>query len=124
VLLGLAVHEIAERWWQAGTGGEISDETALARLVNHWIIRPEDQRLIGNIAFVAAVVSVLVLTLLRGRWRLAALPPALYLAAVAWENRLSLEPGITPLLLLGALLVALMTVRPQGLLGTSRVEIV
>jgi branched-chain amino acid transport system permease protein len=124
VLLGLAVHEIAERWWKAGTGGEISDETALARLVDHWIIRPENQRLIGNIAFVAAVVSVLAMSLLRGRWRLAALPPALYLAAVAWENRLSLEPGITPLLLLGALLVALMTVRPQGLLGTSRVEIV
>jgi ABC-type branched-subunit amino acid transport system permease subunit len=48
----------------------------------------------------------------------------LYLAAFVWETRLVLEPSITRLLLLGALLVALMTARPQGLLGTPRVEIV
>jgi hypothetical protein len=34
------------------------------------------------------------------------------------------EPAVTRLILFGALLVALMNVRPQGLLGTARVEIV
>ncbi len=50
--------------------------------------------------------------------------PTLYLAAFVWENRLVVEPSVTRILLLGALLVVLMSWRPQGLLGTSRVEIV
>ena len=36
----------------------------------------------------------------------------------------STEPSVTRILLLGALLIVLMSWRPQGLLGTSRVEIV
>ena len=56
--------------------------------------------------------------------RLAGLVPTLYLAAFVWENRLVFNPSITRLLLLGALLVVLMNARPQGLLGTARVEIV
>jgi ABC-type branched-subunit amino acid transport system permease subunit len=40
-----------------------------------------------------------------------------------WENLLAFNPSITRLVLLGALLVALMNARPQGLLGTPRVEI-
>jgi ABC-type branched-subunit amino acid transport system permease subunit len=53
-----------------------------------------------------------------------ALIPMLYLAACVWENVLAPNPPATRLLLLGALLVVLMNVRPQGLLGTARVEIV
>ena len=52
------------------------------------------------------------------------LAPTLYLVAFVWENLLIDEPSVTRLILFGALLVALMIVRPQGLLGTSRVEIV
>src|SRR5207237_1409475 len=51
--------------------------------------------------------------------------PPLCLAAIAWENLLVAQTaGATRLILLGALLVALMNARPQGLLGTARVEIV
>ena len=50
--------------------------------------------------------------------------PTLYLAVFVWENLLVVEPAVTRLILFGALLVALMNVRPQGLLGTARVEIV
>ncbi len=51
--------------------------------------------------------------------------PTLYLAAFVWENLLVEHViGATRLILLGALLVALMNARPQGLLGTARVEIV
>jgi ABC-type branched-subunit amino acid transport system permease subunit len=53
-----------------------------------------------------------------------ALIPTLYLAAVVWENLLlGQTSGATRLILLGALLIALMNARPQGLLGTTRVEI-
>jgi ABC-type branched-subunit amino acid transport system permease subunit len=50
--------------------------------------------------------------------------PTLYLAAFVWENLLIDQPSVTRLILFGALLITLMVVRPQGLLGTSRVEIV
>ena len=66
---------------------------------------------------------MLALSELRGLWRTLLLVPTLYLAACVWENRLVDEPSVTRILLLGALLIALMTWRPQGLLGTSRVEI-
>jgi ABC-type branched-subunit amino acid transport system permease subunit len=55
---------------------------------------------------------------------LLALIPTLYLASFVWENRLVVEPSITRLILLGVILIVLMNARPQGLLGTSRVEIV
>ena len=45
-------------------------------------------------------------------------------AAFVWENRLVVEPSITRLILIGVILIVLMNMRPQGLLGTARVEIV
>ena len=53
-----------------------------------------------------------------------ALVPTLYLAAFVWENRLVVEPSITRLILVGVILIVLMNARPQGLLGSARVEIV
>jgi ABC-type branched-subunit amino acid transport system permease subunit len=61
---------------------------------------------------------------LAGWWRLVVLVPTLYLTAMVWENILAPNPSVTALILFGAMLIALMTVRPQGLLGTARVEIV
>jgi ABC-type branched-subunit amino acid transport system permease subunit len=37
---------------------------------------------------------------------------------------LIVEPSITRLILLGAILIVVMNARPQGLLGTRRIEIV
>ena len=59
-----------------------------------------------------------------GWWRTVALIPTLYMAAVVWENVLSPNPAVTAEILFGVLLIVIMTVRPQGLLGTARVEIV
>ena len=50
--------------------------------------------------------------------------PTLYLGAFVWENVLAQKPEVTRFVLLGALLVGVMTTRPQGILGQSRVEIV
>ena len=61
---------------------------------------------------------------LRGRWRTIAVVPTLYLTALVWENILIEQPAVTRLILFGALLIGLMMARPQGLLGTPRVEVV
>ena len=79
---------------------------------------------IGNIAFVVLVLAILGLTLLHGWQRWLAMIPTLCLAAFVWENRLVVEPSITRLILLGVILIVLMNARPQGLLGSARVEIV
>ena len=74
--------------------------------------------------YVTLVAAVLTLTLLHGRVRTVALVPTLYLAAIVWENSFVEQPAVARWILFGSLLVALMSVRPQGLLGTPRVEIV
>ena len=61
---------------------------------------------------------------LNGWWRTLALVPTLYLTAVVWENVLAPNPAVTAEILFGVMLIVLMTVRPQGLLGKARVEIV
>jgi ABC-type branched-subunit amino acid transport system permease subunit len=50
--------------------------------------------------------------------------PALYLGAFVWNTRLAAEPSVTRLILIGVILIVLMNVRPQGLVGARRVEIV
>jgi ABC-type branched-subunit amino acid transport system permease subunit len=50
------------------------------------------------------------------------LVPAIYLASFVWETRLIVEPAITRQLMIGAILIVMMNSRPQGLLGTRRVE--
>ena len=64
------------------------------------------------------------LTLVQGWTRIALLVPTLYLAAFVWENVLLPKPESTRYIVIGALLVAMMVARPQGLLGEKRVEIV
>ena len=121
---GLATRIVVEQFWDRGAGGESAGGDVISRAVEAWVVLPSNPRLVANIAFVVLIAGVLLLTLLRGWWRFAGMVPVLYLAAFVWENRLVTEPSVTRLLLLGGLLIALMTARPQGLLGTSRVEIV
>jgi ABC-type branched-subunit amino acid transport system permease subunit len=123
VVIGVLAFQVADALkpeWVAGSieGGR------LAGLVEGWVIHPQNSTRLGNVCFVLLIVAVLALKELRGVWRTALLAPTLYLAAVVWENRLVAEPSVTRILLLGALLIVLMSWRPQGLLGTSRVEIV
>jgi ABC-type branched-subunit amino acid transport system permease subunit len=67
---------------------------------------------------------VLGLTLVRGLVRTVLLVPVLYLAAFVWENVMLVKPEPTRYIVLGVILVALMILRPNGLLGERRVEIV
>ena len=122
--LGYAVHAIASSVWPSSVGGQTSVGGALGSWLQGWVLHPTNPRMIGNIAFVLLVLAVLGLTLLNGWQRWLAMIPTLCLAAFVWENRLVVEPSITRLILIGVILIVLMNARPQGLLGTSRVEIV
>jgi branched-chain amino acid transport system permease protein len=90
----------------------------------HWAIVPGNPLTWGNICFVALLCLVVTLAQVKGRWRTILMLPTLYVAACAWEARLSQVPAITRLLLLGAILIVVMAWRPSGLLGARRVEIV
>jgi branched-chain amino acid transport system permease protein len=123
VALGFALHAIADAAWPRGTAGSSVVGGRFGGAVEHWMVLPTDPRTIGNYAFVLLVCAVLVLTTQRGVAQRLLLVPTLWLAAFTWENRLVVEPSVTRLILVGVLLIVLMNARPQGLLGTARVEI-
>jgi branched-chain amino acid transport system permease protein len=122
--LGYAVHAIVSSIWSDSVGGQTSVGGTLGSFLQGWVLHPTNPKTVGNVTFVILVLAILGLTLLHGWQRLLAMIPTLCLAAFVWENRLVVEPSITRLILLGVILIVLMNARPQGLLGTTRVEIV
>jgi ABC-type branched-subunit amino acid transport system permease subunit len=125
VAFGAAVHAITAAVWTRGTAGHVEGGGAFGRALDHWVLLPTHAERIGGWAYFGLIVAALMLTLIRGWWRTLALIPTLYLAAFVWENKLFEQvSGATRLILLGALLVVIMNVRPAGIFGTSRVEIV
>jgi branched-chain amino acid transport system permease protein len=125
VAFGLVLHAIADVAWPRLTALHASGSGILKGPIEAWVLLPRHPTKIADFAYVILIAMVLLATQLKGWSRLAVLVPTLYLAAFVWENLLvEHTAGATRLILLGALLVALMNARPQGLLGTSRVEIV
>jgi len=122
VAFGAVLYQLVALAWPEGVEGPLAGGRFSGVLESWMVIPAENQELIGNIAFVLLVASVLALTQLRGDARLMLLVPTLYLASFVWENRLIAQPSVTRQLLFGAILVAMMTRRPHGLLGTPRVE--
>jgi branched-chain amino acid transport system permease protein len=124
IAFGFVVHAIVDATWSRGTAGHIDGGGSFGRALEHWVILPTQAGRIAGWAYFALICAALILTLLHGWWRTIALIPTLYLAAFVWENKLVQQvSGATRLLLLGALLVVIMNVRPSGIFGTSRVEI-
>ena len=123
IALGFVVRLVAGGIWDSATAGEAND-AFLSRILDDWVlILGSNQNGISSYAFVAAVVGVLLVVETSGWWRVGVLVPTIYLWVLVWENKLAFQPSITRQLLFGALLVVMMAVRPQGLLGTRRVEI-
>jgi ABC-type branched-subunit amino acid transport system permease subunit len=120
IVFGFAVHEIVAFIWPDVVVGV--EDGGLGGLLDSWVLVIDDHETLVNFAFVFLVAAVLILTQLRGESRTLLLIPTIYLAAFVWENRLVTEPSVTRQLLFGAILIAMMTKRPQGLLGTPRVE--
>jgi ABC-type branched-subunit amino acid transport system permease subunit len=122
---GFAVHGLADAVWPRMTAAHAHGGGFLKGPIESWVLLPSHPVKIADYAYVILIGAILLVTRLDGWRRLVALVPTIYLAALVWENLLIAQTaGATRLILLGALLVALMNARPQGLLGTARVEIV
>ena len=123
LLFGIAVHLIVTHVDPSAAHGNPPGGGILARVVDRWVVLLTNPNTPGHIAYGVLLVLVAVMTQVKGIWRTILLVPALYLAAFCWENVLVDNPSVARLILLGALLIALMNARPQGLLGTARIEI-
>jgi branched-chain amino acid transport system permease protein len=123
IAFGFAAHAIAHAIDASWTGGSVEAAGWLGDHLSNWVIVPRNPGNVGDYAFVLLILALLFLTTLRDWQRKVFLVPVVYLGAFVWENRLVQEPSITRLILLGALLIVLMNARPQGIVGTARVEI-
>jgi hypothetical protein len=123
IALGFAVRAVVGAIWPATltTPGAVTGElgTALA----HWVPITTNYH-VGNDFFLLLIAAVVALTAVPRVWKLILLPPTLYLAVFDWDSRLAFEPSITREIFIGVILIVLMNARPQGLLGSNRVEIV
>jgi branched-chain amino acid transport system permease protein len=124
VVFGLAVHALVSAVSASAVAGGPQSSGWIADLVRHWVVVPSNPTAPGNIGFVILVVALIALVQLHGRWRTLLIVPTVYLAVCVWEARLVAEPSITRQLLIGAILIVMMNARPQGLLGSRRVEII
>ncbi|MBA3716615.1 MAG: branched-chain amino acid ABC transporter permease [Actinobacteria bacterium] len=121
---GFVVHAIASGISSDWTNGTVVDAGSAASAIRNWVIVPSGHTGFQTWAYIVLVAAIVVTSQLKGWWRMAALIPTLYWVAVVWENVLVQQSAVTALILFGVLLIALMQARPQGLLGTARVEIV
>jgi branched-chain amino acid transport system permease protein len=124
IALGFALHAIVKAISANAVAGGPQSGGWVADAVRDWVIVPANAVRWGNIGFVLLLCMVIALVQLRGRWRTILMVPTLYLAACVWEGRLVAEPSVTRQILIGAILIVMMNARPQGLLGTRRVEVV
>jgi branched-chain amino acid transport system permease protein len=124
-VFGFVVHAIVSGIDHSWVAGKEENPSSGADLLTHWVVVPTTQAgWVKPFAYIGLVAVVLLLTLLHGWVRNVVLVPTLYLAAFVWENILLPQPDVTRYIVLGALLIALMIIRPNGLLGERRVEIV
>ncbi len=125
LLFGLIVHTAVgavDDAWVSGSGGAGG---GVADFMANWVVVPSASAAwVAPVSYISLVSLALVLTLLHGWARLVLLVPVLYLAAFVWENVMLSKPEPTRYIILGVLLIALMILRPSGLLGEKRVEIV
>ena len=124
IAFGFVAYAVAGAIDSSWTAGSAVDAGSAATGIEHWVIIPQGHPGFDTWAYVILVAAIVVCSQLKGWWRTVALIPTLYWVAVVWENVLAENPAVTALILFGALLIALMQARPQGLLGTARVEIV
>ena len=125
-VFGVIVHTIAgaiDDTWTNGSGGAGG---GVARLHGPLGRRAEPRRPTGwRPSRTSRLVALaLVLTLLRGWVRLAVLVPVLYLAPSSGRTSCSRSPSRRATSSSACSSIALMIVRPSGLLGEKRVEII
>ncbi len=123
LVFGFVAHAIAggiDSSWVAG-----EHQSGLAGVTDYWVITPAHLApWIVPVSYIGVIAAALVCTVLRGTARMVALVPTLYLAAFVWENVMLSKPEPARYIVLGLILIGLMIVRPNGLLGERRVEII
>jgi branched-chain amino acid transport system permease protein len=125
IAFGFAVHAIASAAYPRLVHGQSIGSGGFTRFLDHWMLFPKDAVKIADVAYILMIAAIVMYPQLSRLWRAVLLPPLLYLVMFVWENLLLVHiSGATRLVLLGAMLVALMNIRPQGLFGTATVEIV
>ncbi len=123
IAFGFAVHELARAIDASWVSGEKAG--GFAGAVDHWVVHPAQlASWIPPVSYIGLIAATLLVTTLHGRLRLVALVPTLYLSAFVWENVMLAKPEPARYIVLGLILIALMILRPNGLLGERRVEIV
>ena len=123
-LFGLVLREVVGTVWTNGTNGEVTSGGFLDWVIRHWVLIPEHPHRLAVWGYLLLIACIVVLVQLKGWWRILVLVPTLTLTAFVWENLMIEQPAVTRSVLFGVLLIAVMTIRPQGLFGTARVEIV
>jgi ABC-type branched-subunit amino acid transport system permease subunit len=122
-VFGLVVHAVVDAAWSRGTAGQVTSGGFLTSVIRNWVLLPSNPGRLAVYGYLLMIVCVVAVVQLKGWWRLVVLVPTLYLTAFVWENLLVQNPAVTRYVLFGALLIAVMTIRPQGLFGTAKVEI-
>ena len=127
VAFGFAARAIVGAISPSAVGGPTGSIGWIGSVMHHYVIVPSGSPpplTYGNILFVLLICALVGIVRLKGVRRLIAVVPTVYFAACCWEARLSVEPAITAQIMIGAILIVMMAARPQGLLGTRRVEAV
>jgi ABC-type branched-subunit amino acid transport system permease subunit len=125
VALGFAAHAIVSAISSKAVAGHPGSAGWFSHALSHYVIVPKGSPLTyGNILYIVTIVLLIALVQLQGVKRMIAIVPAIYVGICCWEARLSLDPGITAQIMIGAILIVTMAARPAGLLGTNRVEVV
>ena len=123
-VFGLVLHAIVGAVWANGTKGEVTSGGFLSGVIKHWVLIPVHPHRLAVWGYLLLIVCIVVLVQLKGWWRLVVLLPTLSLTAFVWENLMIQQPAVTRSVLFGLLLIAVMTIRPEGLFGQARVEVV
>ncbi len=122
VVFGFVANLIAGAISSSFTAGSPGSSGWIGSAVNGWVIVPADPVGYGNILYVVMICLVIALVRVQATWRLALVVPTVYVAACCWESRLIVNPAVTTQIMLGVILIVTMAARPNGLLGTPRVE--
>jgi len=124
IAFGFAAHAIAGAISSAAVAGGPGSSGWIGSAVRDYVIVPGSPATYGNVLYVVLICALVVVVRLHGTRRLLAVIPTVYIAACCWESRLIVNPAITTQIMIGAILIVTMAARPQGLLGTRRVETV
>jgi branched-chain amino acid transport system permease protein len=122
VAFGFAAHAIAAAISPSAVAGGPQSGGWLGAALRDWVIVPANPATPGNWGYVLLVCMLIALVQVKGRRRTILLVPTIFLAACTWEAVLIVQYPVTRQIMIGAILIVMMTARPQGLLGTRRVE--